>query len=84
MLVLTEQDREANVSLNRILHIDDELLDVEQSRTQLVAALQEAATRRQNLMNRVSVEELWDLLHEEEGGFASQHLAEICFNEEIN
>jgi exoribonuclease-2 len=83
VLVLTEQDREANVSLKRILHIDDELLDVEQSRTQLVAALQEAAARRQNLMNRVSVEELWDLLHEEEGGFASQHLAEICFNEEI-
>jgi exoribonuclease-2 len=83
VLVLTEQDREANVSLKRILHIDDELLDVEQSRIQLVAALQEAAARRQNLMNRVFVEELWELLHEEEGGFDSQHLAEICFNEDI-
>lgn len=83
VLVLTEQDREANVSFKRILHVDNELLDVEQSRIQLVATLQEAAARRQNLMNRVSVEELWDLLYEEKGGFDSQHLAEICFNEEI-
>lgn len=83
ILVLTEQDREANVSVKRILHIDDTLLDVNQSRVQLVAVLQEAAARRQNLMDRVSVEELWDLLYEEEEGFDCQHLAEICFSEEV-
>ncbi len=83
ILVLTEQDREANVSVKRILHIDDTLLDMNQSRVQLVAVLQEAAARRQNLMDRVSVEELWDLLYEEEEGFDCQHLAEICFSEEV-
>jgi exoribonuclease-2 len=83
VLVLTEQDREANVAVKRILHIDDATLDVNQSRVQLVAALQEAAARRRNLVSSISVEELWELLHEEEEGFDCQHLAEICFSEEV-
>ena len=83
VLVLTEQDREANVSVRRIMHIDDTLLDIAQSRVELVAALQEAAAKRQNLMSRVSVGELWELLCEEGDGFDCQHLAEICFSEEI-
>ena len=83
LLVLTEQDREANVSMKRILHIDDGLLDISQSRIQLVAILQAAAARRQNLMGRISVEELWDLLHQEEEGFNCHDLAEICFSEEV-
>jgi exoribonuclease-2 len=84
LLVLTEQDREANVSMKRILHIDEGLLDINQSRIQLVAILQEAAARRQNLMGRISVEELWDLVHEEEEGFSCHDLAEICFSEEVS
>ena len=83
LLVLTEQDREANVSMKRILHIDEGLLDINQSRIQLVAILQEAAARRQNLMGRISVEELWDLVHGEEEGFSCHDLAEICFSEEV-
>jgi exoribonuclease-2 len=81
--VLTEQDRQANVAVKRILHVDDSILDVNQSRRELVAALREAADRRLNLMVRVSVEELWDLLHEEEEGFDCQQLAELCFSEEV-
>jgi exoribonuclease-2 len=83
LLVLTEQDREANVSVKRILNMDDGLVDISQSRIQLVAILQEAAARRQNLMGRISVEELWDLLHDEEEGFSCHDLAEICFSEEV-
>ncbi|MGD8371460.1 MAG: ribonuclease catalytic domain-containing protein [Syntrophobacterales bacterium] len=83
VLVLTEQDRQANVSVKRIMHVDDTLLELDQSRAQLVATLQGAAAKRRNLMSRISVEELWDLLHEEEEGFDCQHLAEICFSDEI-
>jgi exoribonuclease-2 len=83
ILVLTEQDREANVSVKRILHVDDTLLDISQSRVQLVAALQEAAVRRKNLRDHISVEELWDLLYEEQEGYTSRQLAEICFSEEV-
>ena len=83
LLVLTEQNREANVSVKRILHTDDGLVDISQSRIQLVAILQEASARRQNLMGRISVEELWDLLHEEDEGFSCHDLAEICFSEEV-
>jgi exoribonuclease-2 len=83
-LVLTEQDRQANVAAKRMLHIDDTRLDISQPRLQLVARLQEAATRRQQLMSRLSVEELWDLLFEEEEGFDCRQLAELCFSEEIS
>ena len=83
LLVLTEQDRETNVSVKRILHMDHELVDIRLSRIQLIAILQEAAARRQNLVGRISVEELWDLLHEEGEGFSCNDLAEICFSEEI-
>jgi len=83
ILVLTEQDREVNLSVKRILHADDTLLDMSQSRVQLVAALQEAAVRRKNLRDRISVEELWDLLYEEQEGYNSRHLAEICFTEDV-
>ncbi|MFP3869711.1 MAG: ribonuclease catalytic domain-containing protein [Syntrophobacteria bacterium] len=82
-LVLTEQERETSVTLKRILHIDDRLLDTSQGRLQLVAALQEAATRRQDLASRVSVAELWDLVHGEDEGFDCQQLAEMCFSENI-
>ncbi len=83
LLVLTEQDREANVAVKRILHVGGATLDLNQSREQLVAELQEAAARRQKLTSPISAEELWDLLHEEEEGFNCQHLAEICFSEEV-
>jgi exoribonuclease-2 len=82
-LVLTEQDRQANVSIKRILHVDNTLLDITQSRLQLVTILRETADRRRSLMDRIAVEELWDLLHQEDEGFDCQQLAEICFNEEV-
>ncbi|UCG13941.1 MAG: RNB domain-containing ribonuclease [Deltaproteobacteria bacterium] len=83
VLVITEQDRQANIAVKRILNLDDTLLDVGQSRSQLVAALKETADRRRGLMTRVSVEDLWDLLNEEEEGFDCQQLAEICFSDEV-
>jgi exoribonuclease-2 len=81
--VLTEQNRQANVASKRILRVDERPLDLGQGRAELLAALQEKVARRQELMSRVSVEELWDLLQEEEEGFDPRQLAEFCFSEEV-
>ncbi len=81
--VLTEQNREANVAIKRVLQVDDEPISLDQSRAELLAALQERVAWRQDLMARVSVEELWDLLREEKDGFDPRQLAEFCFSEEI-
>ena len=81
--VLTEHNRQANVASKRILRVDERPLDLGQGRAELLAALQEKVARRQDLMSRVSVEELWDLLQEEEGGFDPGQLAEFCFSEEV-
>ena len=81
--VLTEQNRQANVASKRILRVDERPLDLGQGRAELLAALQEKVARRQDLMARVSVEELWDLLQEEEEGFDPGQLAEFCFSEEV-
>jgi exoribonuclease-2 len=81
--VLTEQNRQANVASKRVLRVDERSLDLGQGRAELLAALQEKVARRQDLMTRVSVEELWDLLQEEEEGFDPRQLAEFCFSEEV-
>jgi exoribonuclease II len=81
--VLTEQNKQANVASKRILRVDERPLDLGQGRAELLAALQEKVARRQDLMTRVSVEELWDLLREEAEGFDPRQLAEFCFSEEI-
>jgi exoribonuclease II len=81
--VLTEQNRQANVASKRILRVDERPLDLGQGRAELLAALQEKVARRQDLMARVCVEELWDLLQEEEEGFDPGQLAEFCFSEEV-
>jgi len=81
--VITEQNRQANVASKRILQVDERRLDLGQGRAELLAALQEKVVRRQDLMPRVSVEELWDLLQEEEEGFDPRQLAEFCFSEEV-
>lgn len=81
--VLTEQNRQANVASKRILRVDERPLDLGQGRAELLAALQEKVARRQELMSRISVDELWDLLQEEEEGFDPRQLAEFCFSEEV-
>jgi len=81
--VLTEQNRQVNVASKRILRVDERPLDLGQGRAELLAALQEKVARRQDLMTRVSVEELWDLLQEEADGFDPRQLAEFCFSEEV-
>jgi exoribonuclease-2 len=81
--VLTEQNRQANVAGKRVLHVDDKPIRLDQSRAELLTALQERVARRQDLMTRISIEELWDLLREEGDGFDPRQLAEFCFSEEI-
>jgi exoribonuclease-2 len=81
--VLTEQNRQANVALKRVLQVDDKPIGLDQSRAELLAALEERVARRQDLMTRVSVQELWDLLRGEKDGFDPRQLAEFCFSEEI-
>jgi exoribonuclease-2 len=79
--VLTEQNREINLAQSRLIHYGKQLLDLKLGRDELVRRLQEIASVRRALMERVNVEELWSLMEGEEEGFAIQELTELLFTE---
>ncbi|MBW1982946.1 MAG: RNB domain-containing ribonuclease, partial [Deltaproteobacteria bacterium] len=82
--VLTESGRTGNVTSKRILHSSEAGLDISSGRENLQLTLKEIVDRRLQLMRQVSVAELWDLLQDEEEGFACEQLAELCFSEQIS
>lgn len=79
LAILTEQNKEASLSQNRLVHVSSQVLDPTLSRDELVAKLRSIASQRRQLMAEVSVEELWTLLEAEDEGFSVRELAEFVF-----
>ncbi|MHC1744635.1 MAG: ribonuclease catalytic domain-containing protein [Syntrophobacteraceae bacterium] len=80
LAILTEQNKEASLSQNRLVHVSRETLDLRLSRDDLVARLHSFSVVRKQLMADVSVEELWSLLKSESEGFSVRDLAELVFS----
>lgn len=81
LMVLSENNKEMNVSKNRILQIIGPKLDPTQKRDELIFTLQEISKRRKALAESINVEELWTLLEEEATEFSAKELAEFIFTE---
>lgn len=79
LTVLTEQDRELNLARSRVVHISKRVLNPSLSRDEMVRELLAVAAVRQNLMERIDVQELWSLLAGEEEGYGAEALAEFVF-----
>ncbi len=80
LAILTEQNKEASLSQNRLIHVSGRLLDPTRNRDELVAGLRSIAAHRRQLMAEVNVEELWALLETEDEGFSIRDLAEFVFS----
>jgi exoribonuclease II len=80
LAILTEQNKEASVSQNRLVHVSTQTLDPRLSRDELVGKLQSISSLRKQLMAEVDVEELWSLLESEGNGFSVRDLAEFVFS----
>jgi len=77
--LLTENNREVNLSRNRLLHKDKTCLDLKLGRDQIVAALKQLAQKRQALIKKINLKDLWEVLHTEPDWIDLATMTEFCF-----
>ena len=79
LLVLSETDREMNISGNRVLQVNSASLNPSQSRLDLVRRLKEISDHRAELGRSLDLVELWELLEGEGEEFAYEFLAGLAW-----
>jgi len=79
--LLTETNREVNISANRLSHKCDMCLDPSMGRNALVSTLKEIAGRRNALINHINVKELWEVLNTEQEWIDLDTMTRFCFPE---
>jgi exoribonuclease-2 len=77
--LLTENNREVNLSGNRLLHKDKARLDLAMGRDKMVDALKGVANKRKELLSQVDIKELWEVLNAEQVWIDLATMTEFCF-----
>jgi exoribonuclease-2 len=81
--LLTLPNHEVSISPKRTLLVSSATLDVSRSREELLRELKKIEKRRTDYMTQVSVEDLWELTHEENEAFTYRYLAQLVFGESV-
>ncbi len=79
--LLTENNREVNLSASRLSHKCDMRLDMSTGRDKLVYTLKETANRRKELISHINIKELWEVLNTEQEWIDLGTMTEFCFPE---
>ncbi len=82
--LLSENNREVKLTANRLLYRPEAGLDPATGRDALAIALKDTAERRRGLAERVDIEELWEVLHEEQEWIDLDTMTEFCFPEAVD
>ncbi|UCG06059.1 MAG: RNB domain-containing ribonuclease [Desulfobacterales bacterium] len=77
--LLTENNREVNLSASRLLHRDNARLDLSQGRDKTVVTLKELANKRKSLIGHVDIKDLWEVLNTEQEWIDLPTMTEFCF-----
>jgi exoribonuclease-2 len=77
--LLTENNREVNLSSSRLSHKCAMRLDSSQGRQKMVKTLKEIASRRKELISRIDIKELWEVLNTEQQWIDLATMTEFCF-----
>jgi len=77
--LLTESNREVNISANRLSHRGNTHLDLSMSRDKLVDALKRLAMRRKRLVDDIDIKELWEILNTEQEWIDLSTMTQFCF-----
>jgi exoribonuclease-2 len=77
--LLTENNREVNLSHGRLLHEDRTRLDPALSRDQMVDALKQVVEKRRELVKRIDIKDLWEVLNSEQDWIDLATMTEFCF-----
>ncbi|MFC1815137.1 ribonuclease catalytic domain-containing protein [Thermodesulfobacteriota bacterium] len=80
--LLTETNREVNLSVSRLLHNGEMGLDISIGRDKLVEILKDIAKRREALIGHVDIKELWEILNTEQEWINLTTMTEFCFPNE--
>jgi exoribonuclease-2 len=78
--LLTENDREVNLSSNRLSHKSRMILDLSLGRIKTIDALKGIAYRRKQLTQQVNIRELWEILNSEQEWIDLATMTEFCFS----
>lgn len=79
--LLTETNREVNISASRLSHKCEMRLDPSMGRNTLVSTLKEIAGRRRALISQINVKELWEVLNTEQEWIDLDTMTGFCFPE---
>jgi exoribonuclease-2 len=77
--LLTENNREVNLSYRRLLHKDKTCLDPTLNRDQMVDALKQVVQTRQELIKNIDIKDLWEVLNSEQNWIDLATMTEFCF-----
>jgi exoribonuclease-2 len=80
--LLSEANREVNLSAKRLLHFDSTRLDLSAGRDRAVVSLKELANRRNEMIGRIDVQELWQVLKSEREWIDLETMTTFCFPDE--
>lgn len=79
--LLTETNREVNLSSSRLSHQCKTRLDPSILRSTMVHTLKEIASRRNALIPRVNIKELWEVVNTEQEWIDLDTMTRLCFPE---
>jgi len=79
--LLTENNREVNLSVGRLSHHGGMHLDLSTGRANMVNSLKTIAVRRGGLVNDIDIQELWEVLNSEQEWIDLGTMTEFCFPE---
>jgi len=77
--LLTENNREVNLSESRLSLTCKNGLNLSMGRDRLVEALKETANKRNTLINEIDIKELWEILNTEQVWIDLETMTEFCF-----
>jgi len=80
--LLTETNREVNLSDGRLSHNGEKVLDVSIGRDKLVDMLKQIARQREELTHDVDIKELWEVLNTEQEWIDLPTMTAFCFPNE--
>ena len=78
--LLTEANREVNLTAGRVAHQSKATLDPNLGREVILGKLREIATRRAQLTAELNLEEIWDVLNTEDEWIDLPTMTALCFN----
>ncbi|MBT8332201.1 MAG: RNB domain-containing ribonuclease [Deltaproteobacteria bacterium] len=79
--LLTENNREVNLSCKRLLHRDKIRLDLTLGRDRMVETLKDVVRKREKLINTIDIRDLWEVLNSEQNLIDLATMTEFCFPE---